>query len=90
MWLSFVQDSPLLYATKAKKNFKKMKQFMKVLDNFMICFGKRKFKKYNSWKVLDNFMPSVSEIATVVSRTKRGHKASQAISLFEEVRIMCS
>lgn len=35
-------------------------------------------------------MPSVSEIATQVSRTKRGDKASQAILLFEEERIMCS
>ncbi len=73
-----------------KRKRKKKKQFMKVLDDFMICFGEKKIKKYNSWKVLDNFMPSVSEIATVVSRTKRGHKVWQAISLFEEVRIMCS
>ncbi len=35
-------------------------------------------------------MPSVSEIATQVSRTKRDDKALQAILLLEEERIMCS
>jgi len=47
--VSLVQDSPLLYATKPKKEKrKKKKQFMKVLDDFMICFGEKKIKKYNS------------------------------------------
>jgi len=47
--VSLVQDSPLLYATKPKKKKrKKKKQFMKVLDDFMICFGEKKIKKYNS------------------------------------------